>query len=261
MEPKKPHQTLVGDTLTPSGNHPHGRSIDGVVSAAPQLPPPNPSQLPIPVPQQVSQPIMPSQPSGGDNRFSQLRGFFSFVVFITGVLIAAFFINQFVFQSYYVDGTSMVPTLKNGDRLIIEKVGRTIAGVQSKPYIPERGQIVVLDSNLIAANGSHEQLIKRVIGLPGDTISIKDGVVIVKNKENPDGFDVDKQLGLVLEPTYSSSPQEFEVVPEGHVFVMGDNRTQNASRDSRSFGSVKASDLEGHLWARILPVNHAQTFP
>lgn len=255
MQPKKPTpQPLVGDILTAPSQPPHNPTNpeDAPVSTTPvaATPPATPEPL-----QQA-----PLASPTDTKRFGQLKGFLSFATFIIGVLLAAFLINQFVFQSYYVDGTSMVPTLQNGDRLIIEKVGRTAAGVQGKPYIPERGQIVVLDSNLIAANGSHEQLVKRVIGLPGDTIIIKGGTVTVKNNENPDGFDVDKQLGLVLEPTYSSSPQEFSV-PEDHVFVMGDNRTQNGSHDSRAFGPVEAKDLEGHLWARILPVNHAQTFP
>jgi len=191
---------------------------------------------------------------------SQVRGALSFVAFIGGIFLAAFLMNQFVFQSYFVDGTSMVPTLQNNDRLIIEKVGKTIDSIEGKPYIPNRGDIVVLDSSLITAGGSAEQLIKRVIGLPGDTIHISDGKVIVTNQQEPNGFDVDKRLGLQVEPTYSTGDQEY-TVPDGHVFVMGDNRTQNGSHDSRAFGPVAAKDLEGKLWARILPVNKAQLFP
>lgn len=249
MEPKKStDQPAAGLAPMPSNPHPSNQSLDGVVShPAHTMQPP-----------QATPPTLPEAQNTAHS--GQFKSFLTFVAFIGGVLLAAFLINQFIFQSYYVDGSSMVPTLQNGDRLIIEKVGKTAAGVQSKPYIPERGQIVVLDSSLIAANGSQEQLIKRVIGLPGDTINIKDGVVTIKNKDNPNGFDVDKQLGLTLEPTYSSMPQEY-TVPEGRVFVMGDNRTQNGSHDSRAFGTVEAKDLEGHLWARILPINHAQVYP
>lgn len=154
----------------------------------------------------------------------------------------------------------MVPTLQNNDRLIIEKVGKTVSEVQGKQYIPERGDIVVLDSSIITANGSTEQLIKRVIGLPGDKIHIEDGVVTVSNAKEPNGFNVDERLGLKLEQTYSNGPLDF-AVPEGKVFVMGDNRTQNGSHDSRAFGPISPKDLEGKLWARILPVDKAQLFP
>ena len=199
--------------------------------------------------------IQPTKPGW----FSHIKGISSFVAFIGGVLLAAFLINQFVFQSYFVEGTSMVPTLQNNDRLIIEKVGKTIDQVQGKGYLPSRGDIVVLDSTIITANGSVEQLIKRVIGLPGDKIHIEDGIVTVSNQKEPNGFNVDERLGLDIEPTYSSGPLDFSV-PEGQVFVMGDNRTQNGSHDSRAFGPVSTKDLEGRLWARILPINQAKVF-
>jgi signal peptidase I len=194
-----------------------------------------------------------------NHRLHRLKSFASFLVFCAGVIIAAFLINQYIFQSYYVDGTSMTPTLQNDDRLIIDKVEHTIANLQGKSYIPQRGQVVVLDSSIVGFNGRQEQLIKRVIGLPGDTIIIKDGVVIVKNKQNPDGFDVTRQLGLNLQPTFVESPQEW-TIDENHVFVMGDNRVENGSYDSRAFGPIEANKIVGRLWARILPFDKAQVF-
>lgn len=153
----------------------------------------------------------------------------------------------------------MTPTLQNSDRLIIEKVSRTIAHIQGKKYIPQRGQIVVLDSAIMGSNGHKEQLIKRVIGLPGDTVLISDGIVTIKNKEFPQGFDANVSLGLSLEDTYISQPYE-KTIPEGEVFVMGDNRVEGGSQDSRFFGPIKSEDIEGRLWARILPLNQAQLF-
>lgn len=194
-----------------------------------------------------------------NHRLHRLKSFASFLAFCAGVVIAAFLINQFVFQSYYVDGTSMTPTLQNDDRLIIDKVEHTMANLQNKPYIPQRGQIVVLDSSIVGLNGRQEQLIKRVIGLPGDTIIIKDGIVTIKNKQNPDGFDVTRALGLNLQPTFVESPQEW-TIDEGHVFVMGDNRVENGSYDSRAFGPIEANKIVGRLWARILPFDKAQVF-
>lgn len=194
-----------------------------------------------------------------NHRLHRLKSFASFLAFCAGVVVAAFLINQFIFQSYYVDGTSMTPTLQNDDRLIIDKVEKTFAGLQGKPYIPARGQVVVLDSSIVGFNGREEQLIKRVIGLPGDTVTIKDGIVTVKNKANPDGFNADKQLGLNLQETYVESPQEW-VIGDNQVFVMGDNRAQNGSYDSRAFGPVESEKIVGRLWARILPFEKAQVY-
>ncbi|HSE61695.1 MAG TPA: signal peptidase I [Candidatus Saccharimonadales bacterium] len=194
-----------------------------------------------------------------NHRLHRLKGFASFIVFVVGVVIAAFLINSFIFQSYYVDGTSMTPTLQNNDRLIIDKIERTFAGLQGKPYVPQRGQIVVLDSSIVGINGRDEQLIKRVIGLPGDTVSIRDGAVTIKNAANPDGFDVNNKLGLKLQPTFVDTPMELNI-PDGQVFVMGDNRIENGSYDSRAFGPIEVNKIVGRLWARILPVDKAQLF-
>jgi signal peptidase I len=194
-----------------------------------------------------------------NHNIHRLKSFASFLIFVVGVVIAAFLINTYIFQSYYVDGTSMTPTLQNDDRLIIDKVERSIAGVQGKPYIPQRGQIVVLDSSIVGINGRDEQLIKRVIGLPGDTVIIKDGAVTIKNAQTPDGFDVNDKLGLKLQPTFIDSPLEI-TIPDGQVFVMGDNRVENGSYDSRAFGPVDAKKIVGRLWARILPLDKAQVF-
>lgn len=154
----------------------------------------------------------------------------------------------------------MVPTLQNNDRLIISKVERTLAAVQGKSYIPERGQIVVLDSSIVGVNGQKEQLIKRVIGLPGDHIHIENGSVIITNTQHPDGYDVTTALGLTnLQPTYVETPIDL-TVPAGQVYVMGDNREQGGSHDSRMFGAVDGNKIQGRLWARILPLDKAQLY-
>lgn len=190
----------------------------------------------------------------------RVKSILSFIVFVVSIFAAAFLINQFVFQSYYVEGTSMTPTLQNNDRLIISKVERTLAGVQGKPYIPERGQIVVLDSSIMGLNGQHEQLIKRVIGLPGDRLHIEAGTVVITNQQHPDGYDVTKDLGLTnLQATYTEEPLDL-VVPQDRVFVMGDNREQGGSYDSRAFGPIEGNQIQGRLWGRVLPLEKAQLY-
>jgi signal peptidase I len=252
----QPNNTLTPPSTPPVGDPstPQNLGVNDGSQPTNGAPTPPTQHIANPEPEQQK----PNSPSNGSWK-EHLGSIFSFAMFIGGVILAAFLINQFVFQSYFVEGTSMVPTLQDGDRLIIEKVGKTVSQVQGKPYIPNRGDIVVLDSTLIRADGAQEQLIKRVIGLPGETIHIENGVVTVANTDEPGGFNVNQRLGLELEPTYSSDPQDFSV-PAGHVFVMGDNRTQNGSHDSRAFGAVDPKDLEGHLWARILPVDQAKVF-
>lgn len=202
----------------------------------------------------------PPKPRKNGSRFTNAKAFLSVLAFIAGVIIAATLINQFIFQSYYVDGTSMAPTLKNNDRLIIDKVERTAAMIGGRPYIPQRGQIVVLDSSLVDRTGHHEQLIKRVIGLPGETIIISnEGAVTIRNQQHPEGFDANQALGLSLESTYVDAPINL-TIPQGQVFVMGDNRAPGGSFDSRAFGPVGSDKIQGRLLARIFPLNQTKFF-
>lgn len=222
---------------------------------APALQPEPPAPAPSHPPSQP--PSAPTSPK----RFGGVRAFLSVFAFIAGIIIAATLINQFIFQSYYVDGTSMTPTLSNNDRLIIDKVERTLSMAGGRHYIPQRGQIVVLDSSLVDQTGHNEQLIKRVIGLPGETISItQEGVVTIRNHDNPNGFNANDALGLSdLAPTYVEAPLTI-TIPDNEVFVMGDNRAPGGSFDSRSFGPVDTNKIQGRLLARIFPLNKTRIF-
>lgn len=182
------------------------------------------------------------------------------VGFIGLIWAGAAVLNAFVFQSYYVDGLSMSPSLSDDDRLIVSKVEKTSAAIKHDAYVPERGQIVILDSGVSEYTAMRkEDIVKRVIGLPGDTVTIKNGGVFIYNDQHPDGFDADKALGLSLAPTYSSDSTEV-YVPEGHIFVLGDNRAEGGSFDSRSFGPVETKHILGRLLFRVLPLNHIQVF-
>lgn len=172
----------------------------------------------------------------------------------------ALLINMFVFQSYYVDGESMSPTLHTSDRLIISKVEKSVSMAKSGDYTPTRGQIVVIDGEVSPSTASRApHLIKRVVAVPGDTIKIEKGVAMLYNGEHPKGIDVDQLLGLSLASTYSREPLNV-TVPEGSVFVMGDNRAEGGSYDSRSFGLVKSDLIVGRLWVRILPLDTRRVF-
>lgn len=204
----------------------------------------------------------PDQPRPKRQRdFTILKGVVSVVVFAAVVFAAATLLNTFVFQSYYVDGTSMTPTLHDQDRLVISKVEHTTASVSHRAYIPSRGQIVILDSSVSElTHTKDEQLIKRVIALPGETVRIKDGVVTVFNAQNPNGLNVDAALTLKLAPTFVDGTFDDYMVPPDSVFVMGDNRAEGGSYDSRFFGAVASEKIIGRLWLRVLPITQTGVF-
>ena len=163
------------------------------------------------------------------------RGLFSAVKevleTIVPAIIIALLINLFLAQATRVYGQSMEPNLHTDQRLVIEKVSYRFRS-------PQRGDIVVLKIR----ENSEELLIKRVIGLPGETIEVKDGHVFID--------------GQMLEEPYLSQPTRGHygptTVPPAYVFVLGDNR--GASNDSRSFGAIPMQNLVGHAWLSYWPV-------
>lgn len=182
----------------------------------------------------------------------------SVVLFIVGVAIVYFFIQAFLFRSYQVDGQSMENTLQNNDRLIIDKVPRTIARITGHAYIPQRGDIVVFNQAGINYSGAMEkQLIKRIIGQPGERVVVKNGQITVYNSANPGGFNPD-EIGL-YHIDAASTPGDIDVtLSPNQLYVCGDNRTN--SEDSRFFGPIQANKIVGKLSLRVLPISKAQRF-
>jgi signal peptidase I len=173
--------------------------------------------------------------------------------------LVALFLTAFVFQSYQVDGPSMETTLYNSDRLLVWKVPRTWARITGHNYIPKRGDVIIFTERDLSEFGSDggKQLIKRVIGLPGEHVVVSNNSVKVYNKQNPGGFEPDTTLhyGTVIKNTNGDVDL---VVPDQHVFVMGDNRTN--SLDSRAFGPVATQDIVGKLVLRVWPLANAEKF-
>jgi len=145
-------------------------------------------------------------------------------------VVIALFINLFLAQATQVLGQSMEPTLHSAQRVVIEKITYRFHG-------PRRGDIVVIDSPK-----QSEMLIKRVVGLPGETVEVRSGRVFV------DGMLLEEDWA-VKEGGGSYGPQ---TIPPLHVFVLGDNR--GASNDSRSFGPVPIEDIVGHAWISYWPI-------
>jgi signal peptidase I len=192
-------------------------------------------------------------------RRSTWREVLSTIGILLTALGVALFIIAFVFRSYQVDGPSMKDTLYNADKLIIWKVPRTWASITGHPYIPDRGDIIVFTESGLGTYGQQDtkQLIKRVIGLPGDHLVLKDGYYTIYNKSHPRGFNPDKTLPYGRDIPSTSGNVNLTLGP-GQLFVSGDNRPD--SLDSRAFGPINASQIIGKLVLRVFPINQAKVF-
>ncbi|HLC91763.1 MAG TPA: signal peptidase I [Candidatus Saccharimonadales bacterium] len=223
----------------------------------------NPSVPPVATPQSEPQTPMgfDQSPTTAEDpkNHEGLKSVLKTISFMIIAPLIAFTMTAYVFQSYEVDGPSMETTLQNQDRLIVLKLPRTLARVTGHDFIPHRGDVIIFNKkgSLETGDGGTKQLIKRVIGLPGERVVVKDGTLKVYNKDNPDGFQPDTTLpyGRVI----STTPGDIELtVQDGQVFVCGDNRAN--SLDSRYFGAVEADEIVGKLAIRIFPFNKAKIF-
>ncbi len=154
----------------------------------------------------------------------------------------------------------METTLQNSDRLIVWKVPRTLAKLTKHKYIPKRSDVIVFVKPGLRGFGSSQdkQLIKRVIGLPGERVVVKDGKIAVYNKDHPEGFNPDSNHPFSQNIDTPTTGDNEWVVPEGEVFVCGDNRGD--SLDSRAFGPVPVNDIVGKMTVRIFPINKFKNF-
>ena len=179
--------------------------------------------------------LQPDKPTDRANSWSKIRENSTTVLI---ALILAFVIRVFIAEPRYIPSESMFPTLEIGDRLVVEKVAY-------KFHSPHRGDIVVFQPpNKLQRLGyeKDQAFIKRAIAKPGDTIAVNDGVVYVN--EQP------------VSEEYIAAPPEYDLmpitVPEGQLFVMGDNR--NNSNDSHIWGFLPIENIIGHAIFRFWPL-------
>ncbi len=200
-----------------------------------------------------------NQPVNKNKKKEEVKSaIYTILLFILAPIFAIFII-VFVLQSYIVDGSSMTPTLENGNRVFIYKLPKTIAKIKKDAYIPSRGEVIVFKK----PNEPGTQLIKRVIGLPGERVVVKDNTVRVYNAEDPDGFDPDAatSYGPNLAQTDTGSQITDIIVGDNELFVMGDNRTPGGSLDSHSgLGLVPVNNIVGRLWIRYFPLSEIKVF-
>jgi len=177
-----------------------------------------------------------------------VKELFSWVKALVVALVIAFIIRTFLFVPVIVDGESMMPTLHNADRMIVNKV----------PYYfnePERGDIVVFHAT------ETRDYIKRVIAVPGDTMYYKDDTLYVNDKKVAEPYlkEYKAQMsGVPLTEDFTLEERTGETtVPKGKVFVMGDNR-QN-SKDSRDIGFVDEDQIVGTTNFVFYPFNDVRS--
>ena len=200
-----------------------------------------------------------------------LKDVLSLVLFVICVVAGTLALNAFVFRSYNVVGVSMENTLHGNDRIIVNRIPVTAAHFMGQEYVPDRGQVIVFangeaDGPLTCdakAGVSDQYIVKRVIAYPGERVTVKDGVLKVYNDENPDGFTPDSE-------TYKSDtdgPKKYTsgevdvIVPDGELFVSGDNREGTHSYDSRNgLGTVPYCRVIGPVIFRLFPFDQMRFF-
>jgi signal peptidase I len=216
------------------------------------MPPNTTNQFrPNPITPPPMEPIISNDINNSKNDIKNI--IYTILLFILAPVFALFMI-MFIFQSYVVDGSSMEPTMQNGNRVFILKLPKTISNIRGKEYIPSRGEVIVFKK----PSDPGVQLIKRVIGLPGDRVVVKDNKITIYNKENPGGFNPDSTNPSNLDPSAGSVDIN---IGQNELFVAGDNRSPGGSLDSRSgLGLVPANNIIGRLWVRYYPLNEFKFF-
>ncbi|MBF1024799.1 MAG: signal peptidase I [Candidatus Nanogingivalaceae bacterium] len=195
-------------------------------------------------------------------RHPRIRDLINFGILVIAVLIGTLLLNTYVFRSFSVSGHSMDNTLSDGDRLIINRIPVTIAQIHNKNYLPNRGQIIVFTNPVYTPGSADRYIVKRVIAFPGERVVVKDGVLTVYNNDHPDGFQPDKTTRKNnVGPKSPTSHDGDWTVPDGSVFVSGDNRVGDNSFDSRSgLGFIPTYDIIGPVVLRIFPLTKVDSF-
>jgi len=185
----------------------------------------------------------PDEPSSRNRR---LQSGLEWVAVIVGALVVALVVKTFLFQAFYIPSASMEPTLEKGDRVLVNKISYDLHDVN-------RGDVIVfeLDSEDVGPDGIKD-LIKRVVGLPGDVIESRDGIVYVNDRALDEPYLAD---GMITgDPEDSRNPPiERQTVPEGHVFVLGDNRSNSADSRYPYRGPIPIDSIVGRAFVLVWP--------
>lgn len=185
-------------------------------------------------------------PNTSTPKVKKEKGFFGELIDIALIVLVILLpIRYFVAQPFIVVGSSMYPTFQNGDYLIVDEISYRFEK-------PKRGEVIVFRPP--APNNTKDHFIKRIIGLPGETVTVLGNKVTIKNKDNPSGF--------VLPESYVSSERNADkelTLGNNQYFVMGDNRA--VSSDSRIWGAITSDEISGRAFARLFPFQNISLLP
>lgn len=179
---------------------------------------------------------------------------------ISASFLIIILVDSYIVEIFRVDGVSMERTLKTDDKLLVNKTPQTWAQINGQKFIPKRGEIIIFTKPIDITSSSKDQeiiyVVKRVLGLPGERVTVSKGIVTVYNKENPKGFNPDKNSSW--EKTYYKGNEDnLDVrLAENEIFVSGDNRPE--SLDSRINGPIDLQYIVGRVNSRILPFKDRQ---
>ncbi len=162
------------------------------------------------------------------------------VMAIAVAIILIIVIRAFFFVTYTVDGLSMDPTLKDGDRVVVNKFMDNFTDY-------EHPEVIVFDSEMGPA------FVKRVIGTPGDTVEMQDKQVYINGEAIEEDYVVHTEDSYMDNFTLGDLGVEGDVIPEDHYLVLGDNRP--VSRDARDFGLIHEDSIVGEVQLRFWPLN------
>jgi len=210
-----------------------------------------------------------------------MKDILSLITFICAIVLGTLFLNTYIYRSYNVVGGSMENTLHEDDRVIVNRAVVSWAHFTGNEYIPERGQIIVFlneDETKVAeykaqgvsnpmtcnlpSNVSDQYIIKRVIAFPGERVVVKDGTMTIYNEEYPEGYIYDEnwRTSDTDGPKEHTSGEIDIVVPEGELFVSGDNREGSNSWDSRNgLGTIPYCRIIGPVVLRLFPFDKIRT--
>lgn len=170
----------------------------------------------------------------------------SLLVYTVVALGLALFIRFFIAAPYVVSGQSMEPNFHDWQYLIVDRLSYDFKA-------PERGDIVIFD---LPQNESRA-LIKRIIGLPGDTVMLSGQKVMIANAEHPESFTLEEPY---LDSANLTGINELSMtLAKDEYFVLGDNRRLSA--DSRIWGSLPRKDIVGRVFLRLYPLDKISIFP
>jgi signal peptidase I len=215
----------MGDAATPP------------TAAEAEAPPEEPMAVPAPAPTVEAADGEAAPEKGRKKGKGKRKQGYEWLVLVAASLAVALFVRGFLIQAFYIPSESMVPTLVKNDRVLVNKLSYKLHDVH-------RGDVVVFDAPPGAATAQVKDLIKRVIGLPGDTIEGRNGSIFINGKPLDEPY---------LPPDVRSRDFPPATVPAKKVWVLGDNRQD--SRDSTFFGPITESSIVGRAFVKIWPLN------